>query len=222
MNKVNEIFDRLFNFIPGYIFGLLTFIIGLLGTIIALLLTPEYVMWKSSISMLGTYTGGIFLRIGLILSNIFSIPFIISLGRSLKDDNVNENIRKIVIGSGIFSSISVILTGAFTGEDPLISDLHGRFAFLSWIGGAMTCIIFGILMLKNSNFTKVISVISLIIGGIFATYLIPFFITIICSYVCLSFGDMVVKIMPVWEWALIFSILLWYLFNSCYLQRKKI
>ncbi|MFX0142770.1 MAG: hypothetical protein ACFE9C_01735 [Candidatus Hodarchaeota archaeon] len=219
MRKLKDFFDKVFNLIPGHIFGILSFIFGIVYIIIALLLTPEYIMWRSSISYLGIQTGGIFLRIGLIISNIFSIPFIISLGRALKDKNTNENIRKIAVLFGILSSLSVILTGVFTGGG-IISDLHGLFALLSWIGGAITCSIFGLLMLKSPNFTKVMSAFSIIIGGIFATYLIPFFITIICSYVCYSFGEMVYQIMPVWEWGLIFSTLLWYLFNSIYIKLK--
>lgn len=221
MRMINDILDRLFKIIPGYIFGLLSFIFELVYIIIALFLTPEYIMWKLSISMLGILTGGVFLRIGLIVSNIFSTFFIISLGRAIKDENVNENMRKLAVFAGIFSSISVIFTGIFTGSDPLISDIHGLFALLSWIGGAITCLTFGFLMLKNLHFSKVIAVNSLIVGGIFAIYLIPFMITIICSYVCYSFGEMVYRIMPVWEWALIFSILLWYLFNSIFLGLKR-
>lgn len=222
MSKGNEFFDKLFSIIPGYIFGIISFIVGLLGNIVALLVTPEYIMWQSSISQLGLLTGGIFLRIGLIVSNFFAIPFIVYLGRAVKDGNVNKNLIKLSIGSGIFSTISVILTEIFTGTDPLNVYLHGIFAFLSWVGGASTCLLFGFLMLKNINFTKATAVISLIIGGIFLTYLIPFFITIICSYVCFSFGAMVYLIMPVWEWALIFTILLWYLFNSVYILHKKL
>ena len=222
MNKVNEFFDNLFNIVPGHIFGFLTFYVGLVGNIAALLATPEYLMWENSISWLGLLTGGMFLRIGLIVSNILAIPFIIYLGRALKDKNINKNMIKIAIGSGIFSAISVILTEAFTGTDPLIRDLHGIFAFLSWIGGGITCIIFGFLMLQNSSFSKAITVNSFIVGGIFVAYLIPFFITIFCSYFCFSFGAMVYLIMPVWEWALIFSILLWYLYNSVYIFHKKL
>jgi len=221
MSGVNEFFNKLFKFIPGYVFGLLTFIIGLLGDIFALLFTPEYIMWKLSISMLGILTGGIFLRVGLIISNIFSVFFIIYLGRVIKDENINESMRKLAITAGIFTSISVILTGVFTGSNPLISDLHGLFALLSWIGGAITCFVFGFLMLRNLHFSKVIAVNSLIVGVIFGAYLIPFFITIICSYVCYSFGEIVYQIMPVWEWALMFSILLWYLFNSIFLRIKR-
>jgi hypothetical protein len=229
MRKVNEVLDKIFNYIPGYVFGLLTFIIQLVGIIIALLINAlllpsglEYIMWKQSISLLGISTGGIFLRIGMIISNIFSVPFIIFLGRSVKDDNVNDNMKKLAISAGIFSSVSAILTGVFTGDDPLISDIHGIFAFLSWIGAAITCFIFGFMMLKSYIFPKKLSTISITVGGIFGAYLIPFFITIICSYICYSFGVMVYMIMPVWEWTLIFSILLWYFFNSIFLRFKRL
>ena len=67
MSKVNDFFDKLFTKIPGYIFGLLTFIIGSSGFIIAILLSPEYVMWEKSISVLGHQTGVIFSRLGLII-----------------------------------------------------------------------------------------------------------------------------------------------------------
>lgn len=221
MSKGNVSFDRLFKYRIGPIFGLLTFLIGLLGYVIALVLTPDYIMWQNSISMLTLLTGGIILRIGMVVSNFLAIPYMISLGRALKDDNVNEFIRKFAIASGIFSSISVILTGVFTGTNPLIRDLHGMFAMFSWFGGAITCLIFGFLMLKNSNFTKFIAIFNFLIGGIFATYLLPFFITIFCSYFCYSFGQMVYMILPTWEWSLIFSILLWYFFNSFYLLREK-
>ena len=68
-------FDNVFNFTPGYIFGFLTFIIGLTGDILALLLSGlagDYVMWEKSISILGHRTGGISLRVGLVISNIIN------------------------------------------------------------------------------------------------------------------------------------------------------
>ena len=62
MKRINEFFDNLFKVIPGYIFGLLTFVVGFSGFILALLFSPEYVMWEKSISLLGHQTGGIFSR----------------------------------------------------------------------------------------------------------------------------------------------------------------
>ena len=225
MRSINQFFDNLFDEIPGYVFGLLAFIFGILGDLVAMLLSPRYQMWNSSISLLGLYPGGIFWRMGLIVSNIYAIPFVIYFGRVLKDDNVKELVRKLAIGCGIFSAVNAILTGAFTGTDKLISDIHGIFALLSFIGGALTCSTFSFLLVKNSKFSKPITYTGIVISGIVISYLIPFFITNFCNYfqdICLPFGQAIYPIMPIFEWVMIFSILSWYLSNSAYLWRKKL
>ncbi|MFX1376801.1 MAG: hypothetical protein ACFFA0_13410 [Promethearchaeota archaeon] len=223
MKRLNEFFDNLFTIIPGYIFGLLTFVVGFSGFIIALLLSPEYIMWKKSISVLGHHPGGIFSRIGLIISNTIAIPFLIYFGRFLKDEDMNENIRKIAVGAGIIISVNAVLTGAVSGGG--LSDLHGLFALLSWIGGVVGCLLFGLLMLRSSKYSKSAAYFSFIIAGIFGSYLIPFFITNFCSAfpdICGSFGRRVYTIMPVYEWVIMFSILFWYLLNSIYILHKEI
>ncbi|MFX1573928.1 MAG: hypothetical protein ACFFB0_14370 [Promethearchaeota archaeon] len=228
MVKINEFFDKLFDFLPGYIYGLLCFIIGLTGDLLALIisgLAGDYVMWEKSISILGHRSGGIFLRGGLIISYLFSIPFIVYIGRIVKHEDVNEDLRRLAVTTGIISSITAILTGTFSGVNEFISMLHGFFALFSWMGGAIFCALFSIVMLKNPNFSKRVSVIGFIVAGIFFTYLIPFFITNFCNYytnICYSFGRKVYIIMPTYEWIVIFSISFWYLFYASYLRYKKI
>jgi len=224
MKKINQFLDKLFDIIPGYVFGVLAFIIGFSGDLIALLVTPEYQMWRSSISNLGIKPGGIFWRSGLVISNIFAIPFVIFFGRSLKDDNVNEVVRKLAIASGVFTSVSAVLTGVFTGTTVLLNYLHGVFALLSFIGGAITCSIYSFLLLKNKKFAKSITYAGIVISGIVVSYLIPFFITNFCNYfqdICLPFGEAIYPIMPTYEWIMILSILFWYLSNSIYLAKVK-
>ncbi|MEE9376689.1 MAG: hypothetical protein V3V33_01485 [Candidatus Lokiarchaeia archaeon] len=228
MKRINEFFDKIFNFTPGYIFGFLTFIIGLTGDILALLfsgLAGDYVMWEKSISILGHRAGGVYLRTGLVISNILAIPFIIYLGRTLKDENINDNLIKLTIGVGIFASVTAVLTGIFSGVNEFISSLHGLFALLSWIGGAIVCFLFGYLMLKNAKFSKSIMYFNFIITGVFASYLIFFLFTNFCNYyaeICYSLGRKVYVIMPLFEWTVIFSILIWYLVNAVYLFNKRI
>jgi hypothetical protein len=225
MRKINQMVDQLFNTIPGYIFGILTFTIGLLGDVLALVFSPEYQMWRSSISWLGVQTGGMFLRLGFIVSNIFAILHIIYLGRSVKDENVNDLVRKIAIGCGIITSINFLLTGIFSGTDPLNSYLHGVFALFSFLGGALTTSIFTYLFSRNPRFSKSIVYFNIVISGIVISYLIPFFITNFCNLyqnICFSFGAAVYIIMPTYEWIMIFGILLWYLLNSIYLAKKKL
>jgi len=225
MKKVYEFFDKLFNHVPGYFFGILAFIFGFLGTILALLLSPEYIMWQKSISILGHQTGGIYLRIGIILFGITSIPLLIYFGRRLKNENVNEYLRKSGLYTSIFSSITAVLTESFTGVNEFISSLHGLFALLSWIGGSIFLTIFSIMMSKNPNFSKRQTNISYIVTGIFIFYLIPFFTTNLCNYypdLCYDFGRAIYTIMPTTEWIVHFGILFWVLINSCYLLYKKI
>ena len=223
MEKVNKYLDKLYSKMHGYIFGLLAFVFGFSGFIIALLLSPEYVMWEKSISVLGHQTGGIFSRMGLIISNTVAIPFIIYLGRAQEDENVSEKVRKMAVGAGIFTSTIAVLTGAVSGGG--LSDLHGLFALLSWMGGNVVCLLFGLLMLKNPKYSKSAASFSFIIAGIFGSFLIPFFITNFCSAfpdLCGSFGKRVYTIMPVYEWVVMFSILFWYLFYSIHMLYKKI
>ncbi|MHA2037472.1 MAG: hypothetical protein ACW98X_13635 [Promethearchaeota archaeon] len=225
MSKINELFDNLFNKVPGYIFGLLTFIIGFLGDVLALIFSPEYQMWRYSSSMLGLMTGGIFIRVGFIISNIFAIPFLIYFGRALKDENVNEIVRKIAVGAGIFTAVSVILTGVFTGRGVFMDTLHGVFALFSFIGGAITCSIYTFLLTKNPKFKRTIIYSGIVFSGIIVTYLIPFFITSFCDFfqnICYSFGVAIYTIMPTYEWTMLFGILLWYLSNSIYLAKEKL
>lgn len=223
MKKVNEIFDSLFDIIPGYIFGFLSVFVGLLGDILALSLSPEYIMWEKSISVLGHQTGGIYLRIGLIVSGFLAIPFMVYFGRVIKDENVDEYLRKSAYIVGIFSSMCASFAGIFTGG--IYSDIHGLFALFSWLGGGAFCILFSFSMLKNSKFSKLQINIGFIVAGIFIFYLIPFFITNTCNYyadLCYDFGRAVYTILPITEWIVIFSMLFWVLFNSSYLLYKKI
>ncbi len=225
MEKVNDFFDKLFNLIPGYIFGLIGFTAGFLGNTLALIFTPEYKMWKYSISVLGDLTGGIYLRTGFIISGSLAILFYIYLGKILKDDNVNESLRKSAIFAGIFSSICVALTGTFSGVNDFIKFLHGNFATLSWFGHTAVFILFSLAMVKNPKFSKVPVYIGYIIAGIFIVYLIPFLITNFCNYfkeICYAFGQKVYLIMPIFEWVVYFSILSWILCTSSYMLYNKI
>ena len=225
MEKNNSFFDKFFKLFPGYIFGLLGFTVGTLGLIIALLTSPEYIIWKYSISVLGHATGGIFLRIGLVISGLISLPYFIYLGRAVKDEHVNDLLRKIGTGIGIFCSICVSLAGIFSGVNEFISMLHGFFALSSWLGNIAIFIIFSFIMSKNPKFSKYPVYVGYIAAGILILYLIPFFTTNFCNYfdeLCYSFGRTVYIVMPIFEWVVSFSILSWILFNSCYLWYNKI
>ncbi|MHA1883477.1 MAG: hypothetical protein ACW96S_00375 [Promethearchaeota archaeon] len=230
MINLSKLFDKIFEKIPGYLFGLLSFLIGILGISLALILSPGYKMWRYSISQLTHEAGGIFMSLGLVFSNILAVLFIVYLGRTIKDDQVNELIRKIAVGSGILATISGILIGIFSGDlsvrYSLISDFHGFFALISWFSGAIVCGLFSFLMVRNLKFTKNISSFGYLVSGIVIFYLIPFVITNLCFVfqdVCFSFGTFLTHyINASLEWLVIFSTSTWYLANSIYIKHKNL
>lgn len=227
LSTFSILYKVIFNDIPSYVYGIMVFIIGSLGNIVAIIFSPEYFMWKKSISVLGHHPGGMFMRIGLIISYNLAIPFFIKFGRILKAETVNDNLRKLAVAIGIFTSITAMLTGTFSGINALISSLHGFFALLSWLGGVAVIFFYGLLMLKNSKFSRSASNFSFVIDGILIFYLIPFFIVNFCNLFpeassVYAFGRSIYLIMPTFEWIVIFSILFWFLFNSFYIFREVI
>jgi len=185
-------------------------------------------MWEKSISILGHHPGGMFMRIGLIISYNLAIPFFIKFGKALKNETTNDNLIKLAVACGLFTSVTAMLTGTISGSfHDFISLLHGLFALMSWLGGVAVTFLFGFLMLKNSKFTKKIKNLSFIITGVLVIYLIPFFIVNFCNLYpetspVYAFGRSIFLIMATFEWVVIFSILLWFLINSIYLLRKNI
>ena len=225
MPNVNNFFDRLFNLVPGYYFGILTFSIGFLNICIALVLSPNYVMWVESVSSLGQSEGGIFLRIGLILSMLFAIPFIIYLGRRLKDEEVNNDLRTSAVSTGIFSSITIILTSTFLGGNTFISSLHGLFTLLSWLGIIVFFILLNSLMLNSLKVSRFQILLGFTVTAICVFFLILVLLTNFCNLStgkCYPFGRILYIMAPTIEWITTFSIFLWFLGNSCdLLYREK-
>ncbi|MHA1914048.1 MAG: hypothetical protein ACW986_06220 [Promethearchaeota archaeon] len=230
MIKLSKLLDSIFEKIPGYFFGFLSFSIGILGASLALIFSPEYMMWRYSISQLTHESGGLFMTVGLIISNILAIPFIVYLGRLLKGDQVNELIRKIAITSGIVATISGFLLGVFSGDLSVkysfISDLHGFFALISWFSGAVVCALISFLMARNAKFNKNITIFGYIVSVIVIFYLIPFIVTNLCYVlqdVCFSFGTFLTHyINASLEWLVLFSLSTWYLANSIYMKHKNL
>jgi len=217
----------LFKEISSYVFGIIVFIVGFLSHVIAIVFSPEYILWTNSISVLTHHPGGRFMRIGTIISYTLSIQFFIKFGTILKAETINDNLRKVAVATGIFTAITAIFTGSFSGSTPLNSTLHGLFALLSWLGGVTVCFLYGFLMLKNSKFSKSASNFSFFIGGILVFYLIPFFILNFCNLFpetssVYAFGRTIYTIMPTFEWILILLLLSWFLVNSIYMFRENI
>ena len=203
MEKINQIFDKLFEKVPGGVFGLLSVSIGIFIDIIGLSF-PGYSIFTHTVSSLGIGPAGLLFNIGLILCGITAIFFDIYLGKSISMDNDNEMVKKTVVAISIISSISLSLVGFFpiNQENDIIIFFHGFFAAISFIGGLIYMIIFSLFILKDQKFMKLQAYMGFTVCG--------FFILYFCTLV------------PLTEWLVIFSIIIWTIFTSSYMLYRKI
>jgi len=157
IKRIRENLTRLYNSVPGTIYGLIAFGISIFAHLIGLLLYPNYDMTTMTISQLSNGYGGLFYRIGLISTGIIAIPFCIYLSNSFKKKNRSILLIKYAKFSSLLYCISLIFIGYFWGPNPLVSFIHGLFALVAWIDGLIFISLFSILMLKDIKFSKVMA-----------------------------------------------------------------
>jgi hypothetical protein len=181
-------------------------------------------MWNESVSALGQSEGGFFLRIGLIISMLFSIPFHIYLGRVLIEEKINNDLKISTVSTGIFSSITIILTATFSGVNTFINSLHSLFTLLFWLSIIAYFMLFSISILRSLHVSKHQILVSFILTVICIFYLILLLIVNLCDLSadkCHPFGKMLYIITPTSEWIITFFIFLWFLGNSSNLLYKE-
>jgi hypothetical membrane protein len=204
MERKRKFIDKLLNFIPGGIYGILSLSARILGDLLAYLFFPGYSIFDNMVSDLGTGPGGIFFSLGLILSGIICIPFYVVLARSLKGDGINEKTIKLGLIFFYISDITYILVGFFPSieDNYLIYTAHGVLAVTSWLTGIVYLLIFSKLMLKNSNYSKIPAYSGFILIG----FLLVFLFTWI----------------PIIEWVMTFAFIVWLMIISCYVRYNKL
>ena len=201
MEKKVDFFKKLFKIIPGSVFGLISFGLGIFTHLLGVLLYPDYDMIIIPISFLGDGYGGSIYRLGIVITGIIAIPFCIYLGKSFKNDHSNEPIRKIALIGSIIYCISLIFVGLFWRGNSVVSFLHGFFAFLCWVDGLIFISLFSVLMLKDVKFPKSLAYFGFIIAGTFLLHLYVF--------------------KPITQWIMTLSILLWVWIISSYMLYKQ-
>jgi hypothetical protein len=208
--------NKFLHSVSGGVFGLLSITFGLTGDIIAFLLFPGYDLTKKAVSYLCKGPGGIYFQIGSVFSGIFAILFVIALGRSFDEDEVNKKLRKNTIYIALVSCISLVILGAFCGPNPIIALIHGVFAFISWLFGLFYILIFSLLMMKDSKFHKNLAYIGFIVSFLLLVLLIIFILHFI------EVTHFLVLVLPSIEWIDTFAIILWYFIISTYMIYNKI
>ena len=185
----------------GGAYGILSVVSAIILGVLALISDPNYIFFEDMISELGVGQGGIFFNFGLIFSGVTAIPFFISLGRSLNYEGVNEKLRKSAISFSIFSCISMSLVGFFPAiqEDEIISMAHGISTALCWFSGIIFTVLFSMMFLKASKFSKFQAYMGFFVAVIF--------ILVLCTW------------LPITEYAIVIAIMIWVVTNAITLIR---
>ena len=204
MEIINRLIDKLLKLAHGGYYGLLSMIIGIIFTFLSFLLVPGYSIFESFISILGISPGltAPLFNMGIILTGILVIPFLVYLGRSLTQERINEKIEKIAFKISIVGALSISLVGCFPHYTLLLGIIYIFFATLFFFSELIFCLIFSLLIWFDSRFSKMQSIIGFAVSGVFI-----FFI----------FTGWTIS-----EWLVFFAIVFWVIENSIYILYKKI
>ena len=204
MERKRNFIDYFLDLAPGGFYGILSIIVRISGDFIAFLLFPRYNMINNMVSDLGVGPGGIFFSLGLIISGIISIPFYVALARSLQSEGVDERMRKTGLIFFYISDITYIMIGFFPSVENIyiIYLAHGIFAIISWLTAIIYLIIFSRLMKKDGKFSALPSY-----SGYF---LIIVMVIFLCTW------------LPLIEWVMTFTFIIWVLLISSYMISQKL
>ena len=212
MYKFNRYSEKLFNVIPGGIFGLLSVLVGVFCDLIAISLYPGYSILNDMVSTLGIGPGALIFNLGLIFSGFFAVLFYIYLGGKFKGEDSNDKLVKSAIIISIISSILMSLIGFFPAIQKvrIIAILHYMTALLSWVTGMIYCMIFGYLILTSSKFKNYLA-----FFGFTAACMILFLLILIS----LPFTKLLI---PFIEWTMVFSVIVFVFIISIYTLINKV
>jgi len=197
-----QVLKKIYKVIPGPYWGILSMIVGILGDIIAVSMTPDYNLDRM-VSYLGTGPGALFFNLGTILSGLFALLFYIYLSPILKSKNVNEDIHKTALVFAILSCIFFILIGVFPSvlTNSALIIIHGFVAMMSLMCGSVYKSLFGYMMLKGDKFLKLHTYSAIIVVVIEIAFLLTW--------------------TPLIEWMMVIAITYWIFMLSIHIFIRK-
>lgn len=177
-------FDKIFKKIKGFYFTFLTFLAAGFGIFIGLFLhlpvDPSYSILSNYISDIsaGPISAKIVFGIGMVLSGLFLIFLIIYITVDLQQKEENKNINRIYLITGIIGGLGLILNGIFPLDPATIFayEMHRITGIIFFGFTAINLLCFGYIEYKNTEFSKILSIISLITGIISGFFIIGFII----------------------------------------------
>ncbi|MHA1436779.1 MAG: DUF998 domain-containing protein [Promethearchaeota archaeon] len=202
MVDLNINFERIFNYIPGALFGIISVAIGVFGDIMSAWLYPDYSIFKNMISDLGIGPGSHFFNTGVILSGFFGILFSLYFRKIFQENGGNETILKWGFISYIISCVSLIAIGVFPASRTNVTILyiHGIFALMCALSVIAYLCLFGYLIIKDNQFSN--------------------WLAYYGFFICILFMIFIFTWQPFPEWAANIGIISWTSIFSVYILYK--
>ncbi len=209
MEKLIELFNKIFEKLYGGVFGFLYLIIYVGSIVFAYLLTPGMNMIHHFISDLGVSPGlaAPIFNAGFIAAGIISIFFYVFLTVYLQQAGLNEKIRNFLIVSSFIYGITLTLVGIFPFDRHTYKTIfHDMFASIHFFIGATIFMLGSISMLKSDEFPKVQGIIALSDSIIYIAFLLIY----------------TTQRWFFFEWLTFFTVIFWVFEIAIYVNYKKI
>ncbi|TFG04281.1 MAG: DUF998 domain-containing protein [Promethearchaeota archaeon] len=173
MNKSRQVFDTLFKYIPGGLFGLASVILAFIFVTVSYLNFPGYNMMDNDVSILGIgpELSAIAFNVGLIVIGFVAIPFFIYLGRVVKKEADNPKLINRSVGLTILGCISLSLLGIFPVMNETMGIIHAGLALTFFLSSLINLVIFGKTILNDNRFPKIQSYISIFVACLIGLYI---------------------------------------------------
>ncbi|MFX1570277.1 MAG: DUF998 domain-containing protein [Promethearchaeota archaeon] len=175
------------------------------------IVTPGYSPLEYTVSALGTMAAKSLFSIAFVVTGSLLIPFYIYLERELV--NINDNLRRIATGLAIFTNMCIALVGILPDESYVSAaayatfvTFHGFVSLIAFAGSSIYIVLYSYLMYlvpkssmyKGPAFKKYLAYYGFFIGFILIVFLV----------------SIIVSIIPLIEWILAISILIWIIITA--------
>jgi len=223
---IKEKFDKVYDKIPGYYFGILIGLIGAITIVISAILfsTVEQITFFTHwISNLGGATvafderppngSNVVFGIGLVSAAICAIFFLIYALRILIPGNEKTKwMLHLDLITGLIAIIGIIIVSFFDMINWLA--IHGIGAAMFFIGGMFMVLFFTLTILLNSEIPWIQAIPGFIVSGVFLIFLITFLPHLLSGVELISLladtSNSVYNWTRFWEWMVLFAILSWF------------
>ncbi|MHA1438224.1 MAG: hypothetical protein ACTSPD_11655 [Promethearchaeota archaeon] len=227
--EIEEKLETFFKKVNGGYFGILTSISGTITIVIAVILYSISIpisLQLHWISHLGAGPNGAqyIFTIGLIITAIFAIPFLLQLFLLLRENTDKHKLMWVC--TFIIAMIAIaglIINAIFNMRDN--PNLHVTGSTTFFFGGFFMIILCSLLMFFHPEFPKSQALIGIIVSGFFAAFLISFLPLMVDPNInlmeLLTTSDPIAGTTRFLEWLVLFAILFWFLEIGIYLIKKK-